>query len=106
MPYDIVQLRWNDDPQMSQAVKDQDGHRLPVKLAEFDGDVILNTTIDDTVTVESTSLTNVENSNADLVVLMAAVLAELRVISTLLQQGLNVQDNLDALRNDPTYSSL
>lgn len=107
MPYDIVQLRWGEDSRFETPVKDQTGYRLPVKISEFDGDLVVNTTISDTITIDDTDINQtITTAGADQSVLLTAILIELRVISSLLKAGLNVDDELNQLRDEPENAQL
>ena len=56
-------------------------------------------------TIDEGNASLLEQNSQTLVPLFQAILTELRVISTVLAQGLNFPDDLDTLRNDPTYLS-
>lgn len=49
-------------------------------------------------------VTNKESNASENLVFMQLILTELRVMNTLLQIGLNVADDIDNLRADPSYN--
>lgn len=100
--YDIAQIRWSDDAAFARPVKDEDGYRLPVKLAEFDGDLVLNASLDQDVNLSTTSITNITTSMVEVTEVLKLVLQELRVISYILCEGLNVSADPDNLRTSIT----
>jgi hypothetical protein len=64
------------------------GSQVPVQV-DAGGNLLVNLEIDQTLPTTLNVWTQ--------------VLSELRIISYLLQSGLNVRDDLDVLRNDPYY---
>ena len=110
MSYDIVQLRWDDDTQFAKPVLDQTGYRLPVKVGEISGSVAISGDVKVTSdvivkTIDEGNESLIQHAEQSVVPLLQAILAELRVISTILGQGLNVPDDPATLRYDPTYTT-
>lgn len=110
MPYDIVQLRWGDDSQFNRPVKDETGYRLPVKISEVSGSIAITGDVEVTSdvivdTIDGGNASLLEQNLQVTVPLLQAILTELRVISSILGQGLNVPDD-PTLRDDPSYSNL
>ncbi len=101
MAYEISQVHFG--PLRSPIpVQDLDGYRLPVKV---DVDTL---TVDVTAAIGDAAVTNTEEITAttkELAPILLAVLAELRTISALLAEGLNIPYDPATIREDPESSS-
>lgn len=110
MPYDISQMRWSDDTTFNKPVKDETGYRLPVKIGEIAATIPITGTVEVTSDVVINAIDDgndalLEQTSQSTLPLLQAILTELKIISALLVQGLNIPDDPTQLRNDPTYTT-